>query len=198
MGSPYFLDNGRESPSNKDGERRRNPVRAVRSTKTTPDTSNITESCGFGQYPSNEAPWDEQGTTILKTWIQEAKKESVLHRNRGFYLKKSYRFLGISSIVVAALVFLTDQIQFSDDQLADKAYHSIFAFINLVFVNISSFLNLGPKYQEHFEFEGRYIKVGIEMEEILATDIQFRAPKDRTLAEYKEIVGNLFTSAPEV
>lgn len=205
MGSPYLVDSDRESQSSINTERRRNPVRAVRTTQTNQEHRNIVEEFDYNHHntieekqSNTEGPWDEEGNALLRAWIIEAKKESILHKNKGFYLKRVYRILGVSTIVAAALVFFTDSVQFSKDPKLDKTYHSIFAFINLVIVNINSFLSLGPKYQQHFEFEGRYLKVCIEMEEILATNILFRSPKDRTLAEYKEIVGNLLISAPEV
>lgn len=183
----------------------RYPTRSVRTPYVTPAPPDILDELNQDRYNSletihvsQEAPWDQQGDELLRRWVDDAQKQSLQHRKRGFYLKKLYRILGILSILAASIVFFMSSVKFNDDEAIDQLGHSVFTFINLIFANLNSFLDYGPKYQKHFEFEGKYIKVCIEIEEILSTDKEYRVPKDRTLAEYKEIVGNLYTSAPEV
>lgn len=184
---------------------RRNPPRSTRPPFVTPAPQHVIDELDASVYNSieevhvsQEAPWDEQGDQLLRNWVADIEKQSVLHRSRGFYLKRLYRILGITSIVAASLVFFTSNIEFSTNELSNQIGHSVFTFLNLILANLNSFLDYGPKYQQHFEFEGKYTKVGIEIHEILATDHEYRIPKDRTLGEYKEIVGNLYVSAPEV
>jgi len=143
---------------------------------------------------SKEAPWDKQGEDLLRVWLATAKRESDLHRKKGYTLKSLYKFFGIVSILTAAIVFLVANLDSTENTLR----FIIVSFINLIVVNLTSFLDYGPKYQRQFEFEGKYTKISIDIEEILALDQDYRAPKDRTLAEYKEKIGNLRVNAPEL
>ena len=146
---------------------------------------------------NQEAPWDKKGEDLLRDWLVAAKQQATSHRKTGFRLKKLYKFIGITSILSAAIVFFVSNVQISTDEHRYTVIKVTVAFINLIIANLASFLNYGPKYQRHFEFEGKFTKISIDIEEILAIDPDFRSPKDRTLAEYKEKVGNLFSSAPE-
>lgn len=146
---------------------------------------------------TQEAPWDTAGEDLLRIWLVASKRSASSHRKTGYHLKKLYRFFGILSIVSAAIVFFFSNIIASKDIETDKIVHVFVAFINLIIANLTNFLNYGPKYQLQFEFEGKFTKLAVDIEEILAIDADFRSPKDRTLAEYKEKIGNLFVNAPE-
>ena len=145
---------------------------------------------------SQEAPWDVAGESLLRKWMETAGKQASSHQKTGYKLKKLYKIFGISAVFSAALVFLMSNLQFGD-QTRTTVVHSIASFINLLIANLAAFLSYGPKYQLHFEFEGKFTKVYVDIEELLAIDREFRSPKDRVLAEYKEKMGNLFTHAPE-
>ncbi|NNM23826.1 MAG: hypothetical protein HKO54_09745 [Flavobacteriaceae bacterium] len=147
---------------------------------------------------SQEAPWDQKGEELLLLWLDDAEKRSKEHSKKGYQLKRRYRFLGITSILTAAILFFVSAIHFSDDEYRDDIAKRTFTFINLLVVNTATFLNYGPKYQQHFEFEGRWAKLAVDIKELLATDSEYRSAKDRTLAEYKEIFGNLQMISPEV
>lgn len=146
---------------------------------------------------SQEAPWDSAGEDLLRVWLATAKQQATSHRKHGFRTKRFYKLFGISSIVTAAIVFLIANLELSVLEGTDTIVHVFAAFINLLIVNLNGFLDYGPKYQRHFEFEGNFAKIAIDIDEILAIDPDFRSPKDRTLAEYKEKIGNLVRSAPE-
>lgn len=146
---------------------------------------------------SQEAPWDTKGENLLRDWLVASKQQAASHRKVGYRLKKLYKFIGITSILSAAIVFFVSNVQVSTDEHRYTIVKVTVAFINLIIANLASFLNYGPKYQRHFEFEGKFTKTAIDIEEILAIDPEFRSAKDRTLAEYKEKVGHLFTTAPE-
>ena len=146
---------------------------------------------------SQEAPWDKQGEDLLRSWLATAKQQASAHRKRGFQLKRLYKFFGILSIITAAVVFLFSNITVSPVEREDTITKMVFAFINLIVANLVSFLDYGPKYRHQFEFEGLFTKVSIDLTEILSIHVDYRAPKDRTLAEYKEKIGSLFTYAPE-
>jgi len=146
---------------------------------------------------SDEAPWDVPGEDLLHSWLEACKQQTGVHRKQGFKLKKLYKFFGILSIVSAGIVFFFANIKVSDDQVTDDIIHIFVAFVNLLVANLNNFLEYGPKFQKQFEFEGKYSKLAVDLEEILAIDAAYRAPKDRTLAEYKEKVGNLYVNAPE-
>ena len=204
MTIPHISTNNEQSNSRMPRPHRYD-TRSTRPPYVTAAPQNILDGLEQEQYNSletvhvsQEAPWDEQGDELLRRWMADAEKQSILHRKRGFYLKKLYRVFNILSIVAASVVFFMGRVTFSTDETIDQLGHSVFTFINLILANLNSFLDFGPLYQKHFEFEGKYTKVCIELEEIIATDQEYRVPKDRTLAEYKEIVGNLYTSAPEV
>jgi len=146
---------------------------------------------------SEEAPWDLPGEDLLHSWLETSQQQAGIHRKQGFKLKWLYKFFGILSIISAGIVFLFANIKFSSDKAADDIVHIAAAFVNLLVANLNNFLEYGPKYQRQFEFEGKYTKLAVDLEEILAIDALYRAPKDRTLAEYKEKIGNLFVNAPE-
>ncbi len=146
---------------------------------------------------SEEAPWDKQGEDLLCVWLADSKQQAVTHRKRGFRLKKLYKFFGVLSIFSAAIVFFLSNIVVSDNVQTDTTVKVFVAFINLIIANLASFLEYGPKYRLQFEFEGKYTKLSIDISELLALDPDFRPPKDRVLAEYKEKIGNLFINAPE-
>lgn len=147
---------------------------------------------------SEEAPWDKPGENLIHSWLETAKQQASIHRKRGFRLKQLYKFFGILSIVSAAIVFFFANISVSPVGKTDTLVHIFVAFVNLLVANLNNFLEYGPKYQKQFEFEGKYSKLSVDLEEILAINADFRAPKDRTLAEYKEKIGNLFVNAPEI
>ena len=144
-----------------------------------------------------EAPWDEPGNLLLRSWLASSKQQASTHRTRGFKLKRFYKLIGISAILSAALVFLVSNIQGSGSS-PQNIFLAVASFVNLIIANLASFLDYGPKYQRQFEFEGRYTKLMVDIEEILSTASDFRAPKDRVLGEYKEKIGNLYRNAPEV
>lgn len=147
---------------------------------------------------SQEEPWDKQGENLLRDWLATAKQQAIIHRKHGFKLKGLYKFYGVLSIISAGFVFLCSNVILSGDEYVDTTVKVFIAFVNLVIVNLVNFLDYGPKYKTQFEFEGKYAKVGVDIDQILAIDREFRSPKDRTLAEYKEKMGNLFVNAPEV
>jgi hypothetical protein len=147
---------------------------------------------------TQEAPWDEPGEELLRSWLSTAKQQTTAHRQRGFKLKRYYKSLGILSIFTAAIVFLISNVHISDNDNTETFVRVFVAFVNLVIANSVNFLGYGPKYQRQFEYEGLYAKIVVDMEEILCTDRDFRVAKDRVLAEYKEKIGNLYTTAPEV
>lgn len=147
---------------------------------------------------SREAPWDKAGEDLLRSWLDAAKQQASAHNKTGYRLKRLYKIFGICSIVSASIVFLFSNITVTENEEGDAIFHVIVSFINLLVINLTSFLEFGPKYQLHFEFEGKFSKFGVDIEEILSCDPDFRAPKDRTLGEYKEKIGNLYTNSPEV
>lgn len=146
---------------------------------------------------SQEAPWDQSGEDILRNWMATAQQQAHTHRKRGYKLKRLYKFFGVMSVISAAVVFLFSNANIFKDDKTGTIAKVVVAFINLVISNMASFLDYGPKYKHQFEFEGRYSKFAIDIQEILAIDSEYRSPKDRTLAEYKEKIGNLVTNAPE-
>lgn len=146
---------------------------------------------------SEEAPWDQSGEDLIQNWLDTSKQQAAVHRKQGFRLKWLYKFFGVLSIISASIVFLLSNIKVSPEKTTDDIVHIVVAFFNLLITNLTNFLNYGPKYQLHFEFEGKYSKIAVDLREILATSREYRSPKDRTLAEYKEKVGNLLVNAPE-
>lgn len=145
-----------------------------------------------------EAPWDQPGEDLVQDWLETSKQQAAIHRGKGFRLKRRYKFFGILSIITASIVFLFSNIVVSLNLSIDTFVHVFVAFINLIVANLVQFLEYGPRYQRQFEFEGKYSKLAVDLTEILATDIEFRSPKDRVLAEHKEKIGNLMINAPEV
>ena len=55
---------------------------------------------------SEEAPWDQQGEDLLRSWLEAAKQQAATHRKHGFRLKHLYKFYGILAIVSAGTIFL--------------------------------------------------------------------------------------------
>jgi len=147
---------------------------------------------------SEEAPWDKPGEDLIQSWLEIAQQQAIVHRKHGFRLKHLYRLYGILAIVSAAVVFFFANIKVSPVKTTDDIVHVFVAFINLIVANLNNFFDYGPKYQRQFEFEGKYSKLAVDLTEILAIDSEFRSPKDRTLAENKEKIGNLMINAPEV
>jgi hypothetical protein len=146
---------------------------------------------------TTEAPWDLKGDVLLRVWLDEAKESSKGHRNTGYKLKKNYRILSISVILSTGLVFLiTTLFPCGDD--SHKYFSAIISFISLILANFAAFFDFGPKYQSHFQYEGLYQRYVIDINEILSTDVEYRPPKDKTLVEFRERMGNLVTSAPEL
>jgi hypothetical protein len=145
-----------------------------------------------------EAPWDQTGEALLRVWLDEAKDESKGHKTTAYKLKRYYRRLSIAVIISTGLVFLVTSLFPCTNEDAFKFIQVIVSFISLILANIASFYNFGPKYQEHFQYEGLYMRYAIDVEEVLATDIDFRPPKDKTIVEFRERKGNLVTSAPEL
>lgn len=146
-----------------------------------------------------EAPWDQRGEVLLRDWMDDAKKSSKDHRDTGYKLKRLYRQISISVIVSAGVVFLlTSLFPCNTTNEVYKYIKVVVSFISLIIANISSFYDYGPKYQSHFQYEGYYMRYYIDIQEILATDTDFRPPKDKTIVEFRERMGNLVTSAPEL
>lgn len=171
-------------------------TRSHQSIPIQPDYNSVHTSFETVQV-SEEAPWDKQGEDLLRSWLETAKQQASVHRKQGFKLKYLYKFFGILTIISAGAVFLFSNIKLSSMVATDDAAHVFVAFVNLIVVNLNNFLEYGPKYQRQFEFEGKYSKLAVDLEEILAIDSEFRSPKDRTLAENKEKFGNLLVNAPE-
>ena len=145
-----------------------------------------------------EAPWDEQGEKLLCRWMVEAKDFATGHKRTGYILKRRHQRLSISVILSASLVFLTSSLFPCTLNQTYKYIHIFISFISLAIANINGFFNYGANYQRHFEYEGKYRKFAIDIEEILATRADFRPPKDKTLVEFKERKGQLVTSSPEL
>jgi hypothetical protein len=143
----------------------------------------------------SEAPWDTEGEILLRCWMDEAEECANAHKTTGYKLKRNYRILSILVILAAGLVFLVTSLFPCDD--AYKVVQVVVSFLNLMVANFASFFDFGPKYQNHFQYEGLYRKFAIDISEILVTREDFRPPKDRTMVEYKERKGNLVTAAPE-
>lgn len=147
---------------------------------------------------TTEAPWDERGEILLRNWMDEAKTNSAKHKTTAYKLKKSYRALSLGVILSTGFVFLVTSLFPCTDQVAFKYLQVCISFSSLLIANIASFYDYGPKYQAHFQYEGYYMRYYIDVQEVLATDADFRPPKDKTVVEYRERMGNLVTSAPEL
>ncbi len=147
---------------------------------------------------TQEEPWDSKGEDLLCIWLASTEQEASKHRTRGFRLKRLYKIFGILSIVSAAIVFFCSNIDIPPDTGTESFVRVFVSFLNLIIANLVSFLDYGPKYQKQFEFEGRYLKVSVDIKSVLASTKDYRPPKDRTLAEYKERIANLYANAPEV
>jgi hypothetical protein len=146
---------------------------------------------------TTEAPWDLKGEVLLRVWLDEAKDSSKGHRETGYKLKKLYRILSISVILATGFVFLVTTL-FPCNDNSHKYITAIISFTSLIFANLAAFFDFGPKYQSHFQYEGLYQRYVIDINEILSTDEVYRPPKDKTLVEFRERMGNLVTSAPEL
>ena len=147
---------------------------------------------------TTEAPWDKAGEILLRDWMDEAKDTAIDHRRTGYKLKKRYHFLSIAVIVTAAFVFLVSSLFPCTTEESYRYIQVCFSFVSLIVANTSTFFNYGARYQKHFDYEGKYCRFAIDIQEILITQTEFRPPKDRTMVEYKERKGNLVTSAPEL
>ena len=147
---------------------------------------------------TSEAPWDGAGENLLRRWMDEAKDNSILHKKTAYKLKHFNRITSICVIFSTALVFLVTSLFPCTNDETYKIIQVIISFISLIIANIASFFDFGPKYQAHFQYEGLWMRFAIDIEELLVTDVDFRPPKDRTIVEYREKMGNLVTTAPEV
>jgi hypothetical protein len=145
-----------------------------------------------------EAPWDEAGEVLLCHWLDEAKESAQGHKSTAYRLKKLYRALSVAVILSTGLVFLVTSLFPCTDEAEFKYVQVLISFTSLILANLSSFYDYGPKYQCHFQYEGLYNRYGIDIQEILATSIDFRPPKDKTVVEFRERMGNMVTSAPEL
>ena len=145
-----------------------------------------------------EAPWDEAGEKLLRDWMDDAAKCAKGHSRTGYKLKARYKLIAMSNIMATALVFLTSSLFPCTDEPIFKYITVCISFISVIVANINTFFDYGPKYQKHFEYEGRFYKFVVDIEELLVTDVDFRPPKDKSMAELKERKGNLLTTAPEL
>lgn len=145
-----------------------------------------------------EAPWDENGEKLLRRWMAQAKDCSKAHRSTAYKLKHLYRLLSITVIITASCVFLTSSLFPCTVEPVYKVITVFISFINLTIANISNFFDFGPKYQLHFQYEGLWIRYALDIEELLVTDHDYRPPKDKSIVEYRERMGNLISSAPEL
>ena len=145
-----------------------------------------------------EAPWDTNGEELLHRWMADAKDLAKGHRHTGYILKKRHHQLSISVIIATALVFLVSSLFPCTTEPTYKYIQVFVSFLSLVIANINAFFNYGARYQLHFEYEGKYRKYAIDIEEILATQTEFRPPKDKTIVEFKERKGQLVTTGPEL
>lgn len=145
-----------------------------------------------------EAPWDGAGEQVLHRWMAEAKTSSADHQKAGYKLKKRYKILQFALIISATIVFVESAlIPCNTDQFALVAIRVVFTAINLLIAQLNQALNYGSKYQQHFEYEGKFAQYALDIEEILATDIDFRAPKDKTITSLLERKKQL-VNAPEL
>lgn len=145
---------------------------------------------------TQEQPWDKAGEILLRRWLDEAEKSASMHSKTAYRLKHLYRALGMAIILSTSLVALMNSL--FPCASGSYKYVSVFiSFISLIFANLSSLYNYGPKYQQHFTYEGLYYRYAIDIQEILVTEVSFRPPKDKTIVEFRERKGNLITSAPE-
>lgn len=142
-----------------------------------------------------EAPWDTKGEKLLHLWMGDAQESAAAHNKTGYKLKTKYRQLSIAVILCAGLVFLFSSLFPCDD--AYKGVQVCVSFISLIVANLSAFFDYGPKYQSHFQYDGLYSRYAIDIQELIATQIEYRPPKDKTMVEFRERRGNLVTSAPE-
>ena len=145
---------------------------------------------------SPEAPWDEAGERVLRDWMAEAKVTAAKQNAKARKLKY-YHYI-VSFLAISWAVLMTFASFFAcSDLLGAKLTLSGLGAVQLG-INLSvAFLNLGQRYQRHYEYEGKFFKFALDLEELLATDIDFRPPKDMTIRGLKEIKKSLL-EAPDV
>lgn len=143
-----------------------------------------------------EAPWDDAGERLVRVWMDAAQTASSEHRATGYKLKFRHKLLSIANIFATVLVFIFTSLFPCTDEPAYRGLNVTAAALALFVASVISHFNYGSKYQQHFEYEGHYAKYAIDCEELLATEPDFRAPKDKTLAELRERKKQLL-NAPE-
>lgn len=144
-----------------------------------------------------EAPWDEPGEKLLRNWMAEAQAASASHQTTGYKLKRRYKTLQFASIVSAAIVFIVTTLFPCTTEDSYRYIQVTASGIATAITSFTGFLNYGVRYREHFEYEGHYACFATDIEELLVTDRDFRAPKDKSITEFRERKKHL-TKAPEL
>lgn len=144
-----------------------------------------------------EAPWDDQGESLLRDWMAAAQASASAHQRTGYKLKFRHKALQFSSIMSAVVVFIVSTL-FPCTKEDPYRYIQVTASgVAVGITQVQTFLNYGTRYREHFEYEGHYIRFATDIEELLVTDRDFRAPKDKSITEFRERKKQL-VNAPEL
>lgn len=142
--------------------------------------------------------WDNNGEKLLVLWYNECKSRATIHRKHGFYYRCLYHLIGTCTILFSGMVLLFATPVLVPDTFQNEIISIIVSFITFIFTNLSHFLEFGNIYRRHFEFEARYTRICVEIEEIKNTQSYKRYSKQSILIELREKMTNLILAAPEI
>jgi hypothetical protein len=153
---------------------------------------------GMAEIPVTvEEPWNEGYERQLGDWKDEAVRSAQDHNKAGYRLKHKYRLGGFVTISWGLVVLLVNGLLSCDDQAYAKAFTVFVNAVNVSIIALFSTMNLGQAYQEHFEYEARFLKFADDIRVCLIRGREYRIPADAFVTGINERIKNL-RSAPEM
>ena len=140
-----------------------------------------------------ELLWEQREEIFLQKIVEDCKKQSKLHRRKGKKFKKLYTGFGIPSTLLPIILSgLTEQLNMY------PLVHSLVMITSGILTGVSTFMNFGRKYEEHFNYEAKYGGLAGDISTELCKPKSFRVACDVYLERVRLLYGNLNSNAPLV
>jgi len=109
-----------------------------------------------------ELMWEKREENLLKKWLDDMAESSKKQGIAGRRTKKLYAILGVPATLMPIILSGLSSLK------VDPIVNSLIMVSTGVLVGVSQFFNLGKKFTEHLEYEGRYDELCKELEKELS------------------------------
>lgn len=166
----------------------------------TPQSSSPLEDIVIDSNPNSvpqvlvEEKYTPHNESLLKYWLQEARRSSAAHNAKGKRLKFRHELFGLPAILLP-LIFATISGVLSDKPGIEYANVSVLALTGIL-SGVNRFFDYGPKSQRHFEYEAKYADLVTTVMVELSKERNLRIRADRFVEMVQSKVDNLGANAP--